>query len=205
MHREGASWSLDESKLLVAPSWYGGRQAWLSEKGQLSKWTSNRACGLAALANVSLYLSRTRPDCVSLYPYETADEENFTEVMRRIHRFLKPTPAGIFHLGMLSKGFLKYARHNGVILHENQASWGWSRENVSEYIKSGLLYGSPVLLLTWNTRVRELRNHWVVITGIEAENGQIRIVTSNWGYKKIYSLDEWIKAYSLYRGLNYFT
>lgn len=205
MHRDNSQWSLDESKLRVAPSWYGGRQAWLTEKGQLSRWTANRACGLAALGNVSLYLSRTRPECRALYPFDRPDEENFTTVMKRIHRFIRPTPVGVFHVGMLSRGFQKYARHVGVHLHENKADWRWSRENVSEYIKSGLLYGSPVLMLTWNTRVQELKNHWVVITGIEAKNGTIRIVTSNWGYKKMYNLDEWINAYSLYRGLNYFT
>lgn len=205
MHRDGSMFSLDEHKLHVAPSWHGGRQSWLYEKGRLSKWTANRSCGLAALANVSLYLSRSREDCRHLYPYEQADEENFTEVMRQIHRYLKPTPAGVFHIGMLSKGFRRYAAHAGVHLHENKANWRWTRENVSEYIKGGLLYDSPVLMLTWNTRVRELQNHWVIITGIEADNGNIRIVTSNWGYKRVYSLDDWMNAYSLYRGLNYFT
>lgn len=205
MHRNSTKWSLEERHFAVAPDWYGGRQAWLSEKGGLGTYTANRACGLAALANVSLYLARTRPDCRALYPYDTADEENFTAVMKAIHAYVKPTPVGIFHLGMLSGGFLRYAQDAGVHLHANRADWRWNATNVSEYIKSGLLYGSPVLLLTWNTRIRELRNHWVTITGIEAQNGRIDIITSNWGYKKTYNLDEWMDAYSLYRGLNYFT
>lgn len=205
MNKPHAHWSLEEEQLRVEPSWYGGRQEWLYKKGGLTQWTANRACGLAALGNVSLYLSRTRPDCKNLYPFANATEENFTEVMLRIHQYLKPTPVGIIHIGQLSRGFLRYAKNTGVHLYDNKADWRWTRENVSEYIKGGLIYGSPVLMLTWNTRVRELRNHWVVITGIRAGDNEIRIVTSNWGYKKEYSLDEWIHAYSLYRGLNYFS
>lgn len=203
---EPKSLQLEHRHLHVEPNGYGGKQAWLSEIGGHSKHLANRACGVTAVANVSLYLARTRPACRNLYPYEVATKENFTQVMTDVLKHLKPTPAGIINLGMLTRGFQNYAKEKGVVLNGNASHWKWTKSNVEQYIRSGLHYQSPVLLLTWNSRISELKNHWVIVTGMNRdETGKITITTSNWGYKREYSLDEWVKHFSLYRGLYYFT
>ena len=61
--------------------------------------------------------------------------------MLRIHQYLKPTPVGIIHIGQLS-AVSELCKNAGVHLYDNKADWRWTRENVSEYIKGGLIYGS---------------------------------------------------------------
>lgn len=205
LHRLGGRIELEPEALMVEGKWYGGRQAWLTEHMGIQKRMADRSCALAALGNVCLYLSRTREEYQALFPYP-ATEKGFAMVMRDIYGFLKPTVTGVFTLGMMQRQFEKYARSCGVSLRENNAQWKWTPPNVFEYIKSGLLYGSPVLMLTWNTSIRDLRNHWVVVTGLRLDGEQRPIIlTSNWGYKKEYDLEEWVRRISLYRGLFYFT
>ncbi len=199
-------WNLDDEFMKISPNWYGGRQSWLSEYGQIKKPLADRSCGLAALANVCLYLSRTKIGYDALFPHPVPDQETFTMVMLDIMQFVKPTIAGIVSLGMIGRGLQNYAKSKGVSLHLNNANWRWTQANVEQYIKSGMVYQSPVLLITWNTKIPDLNNHWVTITGIRKEdNGETTIITSNWGYKREYSLTEWVNRFSLYRGLYYFT
>lgn len=83
--------------------------------------------------------------------------------------------------------------------------WKWSVENVYEYIKSGLLYNSPILIVNWNTKIKQFKDRWGYIVHMEkTENDDIFIMILKKGKKEIYNLEEWVNMRSMYKGIIYY-
>lgn len=195
---------LSSDAFKIEDKWIGGRQQWLFDFGDEPKWIADRACGIAGLANLSLYLSRQSDEFQDLFPYPDVTKETFTQVMKDIMDCVKPTRMGIPSLRMLEKGFLEYANSMEISLTPVRKSFLRNEKTVEEELLAALKNDTPVLLLTWNHKMKELRLHWVTVIGLEEEHGETVMVTSNWGYIKKYKLKEWIESFSFYRGLLYF-
>ena len=67
-------------------------------------------------------------------------------------------------------------------LKATRSSSAWSEVNVRKYIATGLNKESPVLLLTWNSPIPDLEQHWVTVTRIYDAGSGTKMVT--WLEKK---------------------
>lgn len=189
---------------VVEEKYYGGYQGWLTNFMLTSKFWADRACGVVAAANISAYKSREL-NIPSIYPYKTRNKVDFTSHIYDVFKFINPAFYGVPTIGNMVKGFVKFGQSRGVKLEPVYFRNKWNLENIITYIKNGLQENNPVMLVTWNTNVKDLKNHWITITGfVRTKDGKSYIVTSNWGRIATYSLDDWFKNYSLYKGLIYF-
>lgn len=193
-----------ENFSIVDNSYYGGNQAWLSDSMFTTKFWADRSCGVVAGANIASYKSK-ESNLPSLYPYKSRSKKDFTKHIYDLYKFINPAFYGVPTINNMVKGFVKYGKSRGLVFKPMYFKGKWNLENIIIYIKSGLRENNPVLLLTWNTPLRGLRNHWVTITGlIRTKDGRTHIITSNWGKMETYSLDDWFNNPSLYKGLIYF-
>ncbi len=176
---------------------YGGYQGWLTAAG-VSKFFADRACGVTAACNMLAYLSR-RPGMEGLWPHDLT-ANGFNAAQKELYGYLKPRPWGIFTVGKLIRGVERYARDRGVPLRAVRRG----RIAMQDYIADGLSRDCPVLLLTWNTPIRELRFHWVTATRLYDGGDGVKVVTSNWAKRKEYDFRAWMEGRSLHRGAVWF-
>jgi hypothetical protein len=182
---------------------YGGKQQWLSEFGLRKKFWADRSCGVAAAANLINYLGSEFPELATLYGGNT--REDFIQLMEGLYRHLNPGIIGIPTLGKMGRGLTGYTNSKGIQLLPCTRTWIFDVKDGSKFIRGGLAQGTPVLLLTWNYSDRELRNHWVTVTGWDVIYGEEYMTVSNWGKKKTYSYDKWVGERSLLKGAIYLT
>lgn len=196
---------LDYDKFIMIDNlYYGGHQDWLSTQNLSTKFWADRSCGVVAAANVAYHMSYSR-NLSELYKYPSKSIKDFSNHINDIYKFINPAYYGVPTLGEMSRGFRKFAYSRGVIVKPSKIDLIWSLSNVVSYIKRGLSENNPVMMLTWNTRIKHLKNHWVTITGyIQTKSNKHYIVTSNWGSMEVFSLDDWFKDYSIYKGVIYF-
>lgn len=180
---------------------FGGKQQWLCDSGFTSKFRSDRSCGVAAAANMMTYLGKEFPGYENLYYGDS--KEDYIELMKELYRFLRPGIMGIPTLGKMEKGIYKYSKSKDVNIKPRLKRWVYSVKDGSGFIRQGLSKGTPVLLLTWNYSDRELKNHWVTVTGWDVVYGKEYMTVSNWGVKKTYSYDDWVSERSLLKGAIY--
>lgn len=184
---------------------YGGYQGWLSKEGHISKFWSNRACGLISATNIFYYMGAYHKGSISPKKINIS-KENFIDFALYLYKFIKPRIYGIPTIPIMIKGMNNYAKTMGIELTPFLLINPLTKSETIEYIKDGLRKNYPIMMLTWNTNQRNLKYHWVTITGyykdIEEKN---YILTSNWAKKENFSLDEWFDDKSLYKGLVYFT
>lgn len=182
---------------------YGGRQSWLTGEG-VSGFYADRSCGVTAACNLLCYLSRHWPGKEGLYPRRGLSQERFSRFQRELYGYLSPTPWGVPTIGKMIRGVERYARDRGVSLRAVRAGHVRDEAAALAYISAGLERDCPVLLLTWNTPVADLRFHWVTVTRLYGAGGGIRMVTSNWGERVEYDFSAWVKGPSLHRGAVWF-
>jgi hypothetical protein len=185
--------------------YYGGFQKWLYTEKVKSKFWANRSCGITAASNIIVHMSMYKPRLRSLYPYSSLSKENFIRIMKELFYYIKPTVMGIPTTGKMERGLKSFAKSKETILESRSLTMSKDIDATIRFIKQGLKMNSPVLMVTWNSKIANLRYHWVTITGYMKDiDGQNYIITSNWGEKELFSLDNLIKDNSLYRGLVYF-
>lgn len=180
---------------------YGGKQQWLLEKEITTKFWSDRSCGVAAAANIMTYAGSEFKELKDLY-YGNS-KEDYIELMKELYKFIKPGIFGIPTLGKMSKGLKEFTKSKGIDLLPCTRTWHFDVKDGSRFIRGGLALGMPVLLLTWNYSDKELKNHWVTVTGWDVVYGQEFMTVSNWGKKKTYSYDEWASERSFLKGALY--
>lgn len=182
---------------------YGAYQGWLFTEKFKKKFWSDRSCGVAAAGNVAYYLDKNHHK--NLYDYESVNRRNFSLFLNKIYSYIRPRPYGIASIYSMKRGFLRFARSKNVDLRAETIKANSSKKMIIEFIKRGLKDDYPIMMLTWNTRERHLRYHWVTITGYYRDRqGRNFIVTSNWARREVFSLDKWIDEKSFYKGLIYF-
>lgn len=193
-----------ESFSLVDNIYYGGNQGWLNDFMFTSKFWADRSCGVVAAANLASYKSE-KLSLPSLYSYESRSKEDYSKHIYDLYNFIRPAFYGVPTIKKMVKGLKKFGESRGVRFEPIYFKGKWKLDKLIDYIKRGLREDNPVLLLTWNTPLRDLRNHWVTITGlIRTKDDKYYIVTSNWGRMELYSLEDWFYHHSLYKGVIYF-
>lgn len=182
---------------------YGGSQEWFLEFGD-SKYLRDKGCGIIAATNTISYMANTK-DKYKLFTDYNKSIKSYLNLAFELQQYIKATPLGVFTIWQMNRGIKKFSKTKGIRLLPMKNIWKWTVENSYQYIKSGLIYGSPVLMLTWNSKIKSLANHWVSITGIKKyENGEIYIKVSNRGRVEEYNFKDWFYTSSLYKGLIYY-
>ena len=183
---------------------YGGYQGWLSSGGYVTKFWSNKSCGVIAAANTLFYMARNNPHNKSKNP-PIITKENYLDLALYLYKFIKPNIYGIPTVSTMIKGLKNYAESMNFEITPFLLVNPTTLMGTVEYIKHGLKRNFPIMMVTWNTRITNLAYHWVTITGYYVTSqGKHYIVTSNWGKEEEFSLDEWFEEKSLYKGLLYF-
>ncbi|RRD93159.1 hypothetical protein EII17_13230 [Clostridiales bacterium COT073_COT-073] len=193
---------------------YGGYQDWLHTEQtagkSISRFYANRACGVTAAANVTVYLAKHDHEKAALVRQIPFKRREFTELMKQIYQYIPPGIWGIPSLRSLARRFQKFAGSRGIELTPKYYKLSWRKqkiEEITEFIIEGLGQNRPVLLLTWNVPeadLCDLKYHWVTVTALSQKGGEYFITTSNWGEQRTYHLNKWVNMKSLYRGLLYF-
>lgn len=187
-----------EEKLLIVEDSYGGQQGWLKSLKVKNQFWTGRSCGVTAAANLVMYLARSDDNMKALYNGTT--KEDFVNLMKELYPFLKPRVYGIPTLTKMKRGVQRYAYSKGVRLRCGMESWIWDVDEGSDFISRMLQQNRPVLLLTWNSSNRDFRNHWITVTGMLESSEGFDLISSNWGRRRVYSYEGWIKDKALLRG-----
>lgn len=202
---EEVSLTNEENFVNINNIYYGGFQKWLYTEKVKSKFWADRSCGITAASNIIVHMSMYKPRLRSLYPYSSLSKENFIRLMKENFYYIKPTIIGVPTTGKMERGLKSFAKSKEIILESRSLIMSKDIDTTIKFIKQGLKMNSPVLMVTWNSKISNLKYHWVTITGYMKDiDEQNYIITSNWGEKELFSLDNLIKDNSLYRGLVYF-
>lgn len=194
-------------------TYYGGHQRWLLDEG-VSKFYSDRSCGVTAITNMLVYLAQNRPEKVRLFGKnhnietdanaQRIKKSDYSALQKSVYNRILPAIWGVPTVTTITFRVQKFALERGVTLKVFKYSKVWTEENVKAFIASGLNKNCPVLLLTWNSVIPDLKLHWITVTRLyETETGT-KMVTSNWGNMQTYDFNTWVNGSSLYRGVVYF-
>lgn len=158
---------------------------------------------MVAAAHCAYYLSKyhNKP----LYFYNNLSLRNFTLYLNEIFLFICPRIYGIPTLYHMKRGFIKFAKSKNIEVQAVEINIKLPKQEVIELLKKALKNNYPVMMITWNTKNTNLRNHWITITGFYLDqNNNNFIITSNWSKRQIYNFDDWLKEKVMYKGLLYF-
>ena len=194
-------------------TYYGGHQRWLLDEG-VSKFYSDRSCGVTAITNMLVYLAQNRPEKVRLFGKnhnietdanaQRIKKSDYSALQKSVYNRILPAIWGVPTVTTITFRVQKFALERGVTLKVFKYSKVWTEENVKAFIASGLNKNCQVLLLTWNSVIPDLKLHWITVTRLyETETGT-KMVTSNWGNMQTYDFNTWVNGSSLYRGVVYF-
>lgn len=189
----------NEDKLYINKS-YGGKQIWIHDYNISSHFYSNRSCSVVLVANMIYYLSQADIKYKTLYSY-TYSLDGYLKLLEDLFKIIKPKPWGIRNLKVLSKKVDIFLENNNVDVEVESLRVKNNKKEAVEFIKDSIKCDRPVGMITWNSKINNLYNHWVMITGIYKKDDDYFIVTSNWGYKKVYNLSFWLNDRSFYKGL----
>ena len=199
--------------VVAGRTYYGGHQRWLLDEG-VSKFYSDRSCGVTAITNMLIYLAQNRPekarligniqDHVTDINTHLIKKSDYSALQKSVYNRILPAIWGDPTVNTLTSRVQKFALDRGVSLKVVKYSKVWTEANVKAFIASGLNKNCPVLLLTWNSVIPDLKLHWVTVTRLyETETGT-KMVTSNWGNMQTYDFTAWVNGSSFYRGVVYF-
>ncbi|MBN2259812.1 MAG: hypothetical protein JW702_04680 [Clostridiales bacterium] len=183
--------------------YYGGYQGWLTDEG-VTSFYANRSCGVTAASNMMQYMSEHVSGKLDLYTQPTMYKYDFSAYQKDVYNYLDPAIWGIPGIDTMISRVKAFAVSEGVDLDEVTSSATWNETNVRNYIASGLNSESPVLLITWDSEISDLENHWVTVTKLYGSYGDTTMVTSNWAEKVEYDFSLWVSAGSMYCGVIYF-
>lgn len=194
-----------ENFINIDNRYYGGNQKWLHMENYRKKFWSDRSCGVVAAANSLIYMSSHKSYFIGLYKYKDLSKGNFTKFANDLYKHIKPAIYGVHTLNKLSRGVESFAETQGFTIRSKKLSKPGNINSTIMFLNEGLKKDYPVLMLTWNSKIKNLNYHWVTITGYyKTVEGKYFIITSNWGKKQVFPLDDWLKDRSCYKGLLYF-
>lgn len=192
-----------EKFIPIENKYYGGYQNWLFTQSIAKKFWADRSCGVVAAAHCAYYLSKYHNK--DLYPYTDISLKTFTLYLNEISKFICPRIYGIPTLYHMKKGFIKFARSKNIKVEAREIDIKLAKQTIIKLLKNALKNNYPVIMITWNSKNPSLKNHWITITGFYIdEDDNTFIVTSNWGKREVYSLDNWLEERAIYKGLLYF-
>ncbi|WP_300409916.1 hypothetical protein [Lagierella sp.] len=97
-----------------------------------------------------------------------------------------------------------FSSKRGRTLHYMKNTWKWNEESVYDYVKGGLYYNYPCLMVTWNHEDIFIKRNWNLIVGIKKEDSKIVAKLYNGKVFFKINISKWIKSNSLYKGIAYF-
>ncbi|MDR1643277.1 MAG: hypothetical protein LBC41_08750 [Clostridiales bacterium] len=182
--------------------YYGGWQGWLVDEG-VTQFYADRSCGVTASSNMLAYTAKHDPQKAKLYTKPDMSKKSFSQYQKEVYEFVSPAAWGVPTVDALAGRVVKFAESKGVKLTPHIQQKEWKIENVRPYMTSALNLNKPVLLLTWNSPVKDLEMHWITVTAYFKDQSE-KILVSNWGAKRIYDFSTWFSGNSMYKGLVYF-
>ncbi|QQK07106.1 hypothetical protein [Miniphocaeibacter halophilus] len=170
----------------------------------LEKYNSEKIkldSGIVEATNMIIYLAKNNKDYSSIFNKEL-NEENYLEIIEELGRYIGKRTISVLQM---NRGIKKYTGLKGKKLHLMKNYWKWNNNSVYEYIKSGIFSNSPVLMITWNFKDKDIQNRWFCIIGMKKyDNGKVELIATTGKEKKILDLNSWLEGKSLYKGLIYY-
>ena len=187
-------------------TYYGGHQKWFFSEKYTSKFLSKRFCGVVAVSNVFHYMSRYNKEIKMNQDNINISKDNFLQYSMLIYKFVSPRLYGIPTVSMMKKGLKKFAKSININIETFELINPSNIFETVEFIKKAMDNNSPIMMVTLNSKIENLEYHWVTITGCYKTTSEENfIITSNWGKKEIFNLDNWLEDRSIYKGLLYFS
>ncbi len=193
--------------------YYGGHQRWLMDEG-VSKFYSDRSCGVTAITNMLIYMAQNNPDKAKLFDkirggqsdqiIVNIDKSDFNHFQKSVYKQILPAIWGVPTVFTIVERVQNFALKRGVKLKAVKKNRAWTESNIRDYIATGLNKNSPVLILTWNAQIPDLNMHWVTITRLFETDTGTKMVTSNWGNEQIFDFTAWVNGPSLHKDVIYF-
>ena len=154
---------------------YGASQNWYP-----SKWSRESGCGSIAATNLILYYNLALSSEKKEYPYDEV-----LELMKEIFKIFRPTIFGYTNYRKFARQFIKYAKKENKTFSYELYKPDKHSENSLDFVRRSLSAKDPVaiLILTHSQKSLGIFWHWMVITGINADN---QIEVSNHGNFETY-------------------
>lgn len=189
--------------------YFGGDQEWYADE-----WHRRAGCGPTCAANVTAYLSWTRPTLRALYAGEDMRKSLFSAHMEEMYRFVTPGNMGLNRAEMYTDGVAGFSESRGLSLqahsfevHGNMCKGRASVEALSEFVRTGLAADCPIAFLNLTKgRVKNIQAwHWITITSADISNTALLAYASDEGNQICFDLRLWYLSTRMRGGLIYFT
>lgn len=198
MQRLHGQVSVHRPELLRIGPHYGGNQLWYP-----TGWQRQAGCGPTCASHLLWYLSRTRPDCEALYPYEGGDRPGFQRLMEDVWHYVTPGRMGVNRTDILTDGVVRYGAQRGVALRcrvldiSPVPAKRPPLETLLAFLAQAFTDDLPVAFLNLsNGALRNLDNwHWVTLTGLDADSGAATMYDQ--GARSVIDLDLWLRTTAL--------
>ena len=181
---------------------YGASQEWFK-----NLWQQRAGCGPTACAQLLWYLSRTRPGCRALCPYDGARREGFVSLMEEVWEYVTPGRHGVNTTSILTQGAVRFGERRGVALdcrvlevpgklHQRPPA-----EKLSAFIAGALADDLPVAFLNLsNGTLQNLDSwHWVTLVSYDTESTLARMYDQ--GGQESLDMEMWLRTTTLGGGL----
>lgn len=188
-------------------TYYGGDQEWYHKK-----WSQDAGCGPTCAANITAYLSKTRDSFLNLYEGKDMTQGEFTNHMEEMFHYITPGPLGVNSIDKYIHGFMNYAKEKDVVITPKALSADLCTikkrdvKELEEFVVQAFENDCPIAFLNLSKGAEtKLQGwHWITITHVRIENGDIIAIASDEGKKREFSLKLWYLTTRLHGGLIYF-
>lgn len=164
---------------------YGFDQTALREKW--SAYRADRACGIATLANLIAYKEKKR----------AFDKNDALRFMSEILLAAPPRPWGIAAGGILVRAMGRMGRKYRAEFLKARAK----DEEIKAFLLRALNADRPVALLNTNHPNKSFRYHWVTITEMVEEEGEVYVRFSSWGRRYKMRFEDLFVRGMMYRSM----
>ncbi len=179
--------ALKHKNFIIVDGGYGFDQNAL--RGLWSKYLVDRSCGLAALANLVTYAEGRR----------SLERREALQVMDALIRLAPPRPWGIAAGWILARAVKRMNLPYRVEFLKPRAT----KEEIYDFVLRALAADRPVALLNTNHPHKAFRYHWVTITEMVEDEGEIYVRFSSWGRRYKMGFRELFPAGMMYRSMFY--
>lgn len=167
---------------------YGLDQTWYP-----SYWQRKAGCGPTAAATLLIYLNRRDN---GLLPHKGGSVAAATESMVDVWQFVMPGLMGLNSTGKFVEGMEKLAEHYGApwTCQELRVTKATPLDRVAAFVEAGLASDCPVAFL--NLHAGEMTEfdgwHWIVVIGLNVEEGRYAATAYDGGRQIRFDLGRWL-------------
>ncbi len=150
-----------------------------------NRYYADRACGIAGLANILCYDQKR---CHH-------SRRHAVEEMNQLLKLMPPMPWGIVRVGRMNRALKSIDPTKYLKVYQGP----YHRGQVLDYLILQMKRDKPVLMLNTFHPRKNLKFHWVTITGIITQGKQAKIQISSWGRKYLYRYEDLFHREAGYR------